>query len=59
MAPIDNYEDAFASVANETKGARTMLALTYLLTLDRVPLLYAGNEVGIAFRDVVRSHVGR
>ena len=52
LAPIDNYEDAFASIANEPKAARTRLALTYLLTLDRVPLLYAGNELGIAFREV-------
>ena len=52
MAPIDNYEDAFASIAKEPKAARTRLALTYQLTLDRVPLLYAGNELGIAFREV-------
>ena len=52
LAPIDNYEDAFASIAKEPKAVRTRLALTYLLTLDRVPLLYAGNELGIAFRDV-------
>ena len=52
MAPIDNYEDAFASIAREPKAGRTMLALTYQLMLDRVPLLYAGNELGIAFREV-------
>jgi glycosidase len=52
LAPIDNYEDAFASIAREPKGSRTRLALTYLLTLDRVPLLYAGDEMGIAFREV-------
>jgi glycosidase len=52
MAPIDNYEDAFASIAKEPKAKRTRLALTYILTLDRVPLLYAGNELGIAFREV-------
>ena len=52
MAPIDNYEDAFASVAKEPKAKRTKLALTYQLMLDRVPLLYAGNELGIAFREV-------
>lgn len=52
LAPIDNYEDAFVSIAKEPKAARTGLALTYLLTIDRVPLLYAGNELGIAFRDV-------
>ena len=52
LAPIDNYEDAFALIAREPKGSRTRLALTYLLTLDRVPLLYAGDEMGIAFREV-------
>jgi glycosidase len=52
LASIDNYEDAFASIAKEPKATRTKLALTYLLTLDRVPLLYAGNELGIAFHDV-------
>ena len=52
MAPIDNYENAFASMAKEPKRERTKLALTYVLMLDRVPLLYAGNELGIAFREV-------
>ena len=36
----------------EPKAKRTKLALTYQLMLDRVPLLYAGNELGIAFHDV-------
>ena len=52
MAPIDNYEKAFASSAKEPKKPRTKLALTYQLMLDRVPLLYAGNELGIAFENV-------
>jgi glycosidase len=52
MAPIDNYENAFVSIAKEPKAPRTWLALTYVLAIDRVPLLYAGNELGIAFRDV-------
>ncbi len=52
LGPIDNYEDAFVSIAKEPKAARTRLALTYLLTLDRVPLLYAGNELATAFREV-------
>ena len=38
--------------AKEPKVARTKLALTYQLMLDRVPLLYAGNELGIAFHEV-------
>lgn len=52
MAPIDNYEDTFVSFAKEPKAARTKLALTYILTLNRVPLLYAGDELGIAFHEV-------
>ena len=52
MAPIDNYENAFASIAKEPKTKRTKLALTYLLMLDRVPLLYAGNELGVASHEV-------
>ena len=52
MAPIDNYEDAFAAIAKEPKSKRTKLALTYQLMLDRVPLLYAGNELGIASYEV-------
>ena len=52
MAPIDNYEDAFVTIAKEPKAKRTKLALTYQLMLDRVPLLYAGNELGIASHEV-------
>lgn len=52
MAEIDNYEDAFAAMADEPKGTRTALALTYILTLDRVPLLYPGDELGVAIREV-------
>jgi alpha-amylase len=52
LAAIDNYEKSFTSNAQEPKATRTRLALTYLLTLDRVPLLYAGNELGLAFDDV-------
>jgi len=52
LAPIDNYEKAFTTIAREPKAARTMLALTYILTIDRVPLLYAGDEIGVAFTEV-------
>ena len=52
MAPIDNYEDAFASIAKEPKTKRIKLALTYQLMLDRVPMLYAGNELGIASHEL-------
>jgi glycosidase len=48
MAQVDNYEvTEFLSVASEPKQARLDAALTLLLTIDRVPLLYAGNEVGL------------
>jgi len=52
LAPIDNYEKAFVTIAKEPKAARTLLALTYILTMNRVPLLYAGNELGVAFDEV-------
>jgi alpha-amylase len=51
LAPIDNYELAFVAYAHAPKEARTRLALTYILTLDRVPLLYAGNELGIEVKN--------
>ena len=52
MAPIDNYESAFAMIAKEPRRERTKLRSTYALMLDRVPLLYAGNELGIAVTEV-------
>ena len=52
LAPIDNYEKAFTTIAKSPKADRTLLALTYILTLDRVPLLYAGDELGVAFTEV-------
>ena len=52
MAPIDNYEDAFVTIAKEPKTKRIMLALTYQIMIDRIPLLYAGNELGIASHEV-------
>lgn len=52
LAPIDNYEKAFTTIASAPKAPRTLLALTYILTLDRVPLLYAGDELGVAFTEV-------
>ncbi len=52
MAQIDNYEDpTFVAIAREPKAARTKLALTFLLTIDRVPALYAGDELGLSFRE--------
>jgi alpha-amylase len=48
LAQIDNYEEpAFLDKSLEPKHARLKMALTYLLTLDRVPLIYPGNEQGL------------
>lgn len=44
---IDNYSNAFVTVANEPVRERARLALAFLLTLDRIPLLYAGDEYGV------------
>jgi alpha-amylase len=52
MAQIDNYEDAFVTASKEPASARFRIALAYLLTIDRVPLLYPGDELGIAFQEV-------
>ena len=53
VAQVDRYEDIpFVESAREPKIARTKLAFTLLLTIDRVPLLYPGDELGIAFREV-------
>lgn len=46
---IDNYSNpAFITAAKEPKIPRAKLALTLLLTLDRVPLINGGQEVGVA-----------
>ena len=49
-ASIDNYEAcSFRNAVSDptTKDARTIAALTYLLTNDRVPMLYSGNEFAL------------
>ena len=52
-AQIDNYEDLeFITGAIEPKKARMKLAMTYLLTLNRIPLLYSGDEVASSYREV-------
>jgi glycosidase len=52
-AQIDEYEDPeFLPYASESKEARMKEAVTYLLTLDRIPLLYSGDEVAAAYREV-------
>lgn len=48
---IDNYEDPpFITAAKEPKLERMKLVMTYLLTIDRVPLIYPGDEAALAFR---------
>lgn len=45
-AQIDNYEaPAFVEAAKEPKLARMKEAMTFLLTLDRIPLIYPGDEL--------------
>lgn len=52
-AQIDEYEDPeFIAGAMEPKEARMKLAMTYLLTLNRIPLLYSGDEVAAPYREV-------
>jgi glycosidase len=52
-AQIDDYETSpFVAAALEPKLARFKLAMTALLTFDRVPLLYPGDEVGLAYHEV-------
>ncbi|MGQ0636482.1 MAG: alpha-amylase family glycosyl hydrolase [Planctomycetaceae bacterium] len=51
VAQIDNYEDpTFLAHALEPKQPRTELALTLLLTTDRVPVLYTGDEAALDYR---------
>ena len=53
VAQIDNYEDpTFVTAARAPKLQRTNLAMALLLTIDRIPLIYSGDEVGLDYRDV-------
>lgn len=52
-AQIDNYESPdFMTAASEPKCERMKVALAFLLTLNRVPLLYSGDEAALSYRDV-------
>ncbi len=52
VAQVDNYEiPAFVEAAKEPRLARTKAAMTFLLTIDRVPLLYPGDELAITVRN--------
>jgi alpha-amylase len=50
---IDNYEDpAFVTVARDPKRARSELAMALMLTIDRIPLIFSGDELATAYREV-------
>ncbi len=52
-AQLDEYEDPeFITSAKKPKEARMKMAMTYLLTLNRIPLLYSGDEVAASYREV-------
>jgi alpha-amylase len=51
-AQLDNYEDpAFADTAQAPKEARMRTGLAFQMTLDRVPLVYTGDEAGASYRE--------
>jgi alpha-amylase len=53
VAQIDNYEaPTFVTAARAPERPRTALALALLLTIDRVPFLYSGNEAQLDYREV-------
>ena len=45
-AEVDNYGDSFLKACLEPKPERLKLALALLLTINRIPLLYSGDEMG-------------
>jgi alpha-amylase len=48
---LDNYEEKeFIKEALEPQRKRMQLALAFLLTANRIPLLYSGDEVGLSYR---------
>jgi alpha-amylase len=51
VTSIDNYEDpTFKSkVTGGNASAKIYLALSFLLSINRVPLIYSGNEYGIDY----------
>ncbi len=50
---VDVFEDPeFINIAKEPKQKRMKLALGFLLTVDRIPLLYTGSEMGLSYRNV-------
>jgi alpha-amylase len=52
IAQVDNYEDpTFLAASRAPKPARARLALALLLTCDRVPFLYSGDEAALDYRE--------
>ena len=53
-AEVDNYNDTFLKAALAPKQERLKLALGLLFTINRIPLLYVGDEIGTWYglRDV-------
>jgi cyclomaltodextrinase len=48
---LDNYEEKeFIKEALEPQRKRMQLALTFLLTANRIPLLYSGDEAAFSYR---------
>lgn len=53
IAEVDNYpENSFIAMTAEPKEKRAKLALACLMTLDRIPLLYSGDEAALVYSDV-------
>jgi glycosidase len=51
LAQLDDYEDpAFMDTAQDDKAQRMLTAMTFLLTLNRVPLIYPGDERAVLCR---------
>jgi glycosidase len=53
IASIDNYEDQtfLKRVHAANARERLRLALVFLLTINRVPFIYSGNEIGIDYSE--------
>lgn len=48
IGELDNYpENSFIAMTAEPKQKRAKLALACLLTLDRIPMIYSGDEIGL------------
>jgi len=53
VASVDNYESpTFIQNATGPREQRMKQALVLLFTIDRVPLLYSGNEIALSYEEV-------